>query len=311
MGGQRLAIGGLVLVPLGAGLAVARDVDYPYLAIGLGVALVLVVLLTLAPTLPVLHRLPLFGAARPINVRLLLNGAEELTVRIRDGEPRTALLEVGITNSQRDDLTSPIVSILIPEHLEGRRVDAEGNAVDLGKWMPATDELRADDGRTIHSPYWVYDRTLQGRTSHLAHFKLTCGKPGRYPIRIKIVAPGLRDEFIADAKVSVIPAKPSNELVADLVTDLIDQGEANASKLRANALDDSAARIAYMDWRFQAERDLPPVLFRRFEAPPLNHDGPQVGAAYMLSLYQRELKRLYRLRADPDAQGPVSAPPPN
>jgi len=78
------------------------------------------------------------GCRRPdcSAIRLLLNGAEDLTVRIRDGKPRTALLEVGIANSQRDDLTSPVVSILIPLTATGSSWSSVGrpSRPDVSGW---------------------------------------------------------------------------------------------------------------------------------------------------------------------------------
>lgn len=194
-----------------AGAAIAFPLGWPVAGILLvGVALVIAAG-TFAPQLPVIHRLPLVGAHRPV-FTFSIDGDETLIVKGGDAVEQRAVLRVGISNERREDLKDTTINFLVPETVELSAVKSNGEPSGKGEVLPPTAESlrQRADGSPMLSNYWSDSGfRLPGRVPTLFHFRLVFREPGLYPVRAKLVAENLYKEVTADAAIRV--EKPSEE----------------------------------------------------------------------------------------------------
>jgi hypothetical protein len=129
----------------------------------------LVAVATFAPTLPILHRLPLVGAPR---VTVYINQEQIPHV------PTDVVLRVGFKNDGPKRVTAVLGNVLVPLPIEIRPSDFAGELQDRGSRMPPT-EL---DGRPTR--FWAEKDVNLPKGATLLHYRLTIPEPGDYPVQI-------------------------------------------------------------------------------------------------------------------------------
>jgi hypothetical protein len=189
------------------------------------VAVVALVIVTAAPYLRLLNRVPLIGSPR-FRIVLCLNGRLDMRVRIDDWS-NTSVLEVGILNLSRTATVSDAwMNLLVPSGVRMGRCDKVGVPVaDRGRWEPFHSHRLGSHAR---SDYWNDDGwTFKPDLSRLLRFKLRFApeRPGEYPVLFKLGAPSLYQTIEVPGTIYVEDAPGADLGPEDQMGALITEGE--------------------------------------------------------------------------------------
>jgi hypothetical protein len=280
--------------------------------VGLTVAILLA---TIGNRLPILHAWPVMGAPN-VSAALKLDGRSDLRVGVRrhqpipvpenlkdvvgEGgpapEPRNARLEVGIAHTKRGSIRDAAVTLMLPEGIRHAETDPYGHQTENGKWMPPTGEsLRTDDdGNPVWSDYWVWRGDLPSG-SLLFYFTLTVSAFGDVPVRIKVEAPELYEEFKSDHMLRLTEIKRDEEPHVDRLAYAIQDAEdARDTLQRPDATTDRVSVVYYslLEALPDDREDLAQVIRGR----PVIFKGPEAGPAYEVALIDTKLRAAYDVR---------------
>lgn len=145
-------------------------------------AAVLLVLATLAPKLPVLHRLPRVGA--PLiepQITIPANTGGELVV---NGSSQEVVLRVGFVNKGPTTLRDVTMNVCVARPLDLQACDFHGVPIAQGSEMPDT---------VIDGHFWAFwaDDLKVPVGSTYRSYKVSCPALGRFPIRVTFSADDL------------------------------------------------------------------------------------------------------------------------
>lgn len=165
-------------------LAVAPDVSSALPAVLL-VVVVAVVFATLAPALPLLHRLPAVGAPGVALVLTLEKRAAEET----GPRPAIRLLRVGIRNEGPGELRRPRLNVLVPFPITLHPGDGFGQLQEhRGEEMPNTSEPLVANHETA---FWAERLDTIDEDSVLAHYLLYGTPAGAWRVRVRLASTSL------------------------------------------------------------------------------------------------------------------------
>jgi hypothetical protein len=284
--GGRVGTGSAVLA---LPLAAAALTDRPWIRAACLLAACLIVVLVVAPAVPKLDRLPVFGASRPLTAEFTSDSAPGLRVRLQPGTTETVLLRVGVDNGERPDVGSSLVNIHFPLEIQSvSRVDSKGRPDASGGWDEST-----HNGDRIR--YWSsHPVTFPGRSSRVFYFRLTIGSAGRYSVRITVSSPDLHEEFVEENKLVAELVDSQNEF--DRINAAIAEAEELLPRLGTEALS-ADARNAVAVCLFGIYNSIPEAYADHVREAPLNYHGPQVGTDYNRALLTAKLHALYEVRS--------------
>lgn len=295
---DRLAAGFTIAgFPLTASLLAITAGNF-ILAAVLGLAFVLAAVLTIAPRLPHLHKLPLVGAPR-LTAGFKANGSVELhgpqerpqvtLAAPADQFPLSILVQVGITNHSDQDVTHALVNVGAPVGQSLAICDGWGRPRDLGQPMLPT-----------HAgyDYWsIKDWRFTGRDGHLLYFRLSVREPGTYPIFATISSRSLYEELTEWAEIRVVEQEWEALELRDQIGALIDKGELIGGQMAAVYTGDRL-RTIYAAWYLEALNAMPEgdPLWQSLEEAKANWPGPKSGNDFYVAESTAKLKRLYEIR---------------
>lgn len=191
-----LALAAFMLI--GAGIAATEKASGAmWFLIG---AAVLLLALAFAPTLPLLHSLPVIGLPR-IEMALTV----EDTGSWSTAEPMVdQVLRIGLKNEGPREFKRTRLNILVPLPHNMRPSDAGGNPEDprAGRLPDTSEQLIA--GRD--SQAWSERIGDVDEESLLIHYRLHFTEPGTWPVRVKLASPSLyrRRELVKDIEVEAV-----------------------------------------------------------------------------------------------------------
>jgi hypothetical protein len=283
-----------------AGLALTAAVfaqGCPPLAAFFVVLTVLICVATMADRLPWLHTLPGIGAPG-LESAFTLEGRSKLEVRMPPpyfGHPPSgsALLVVGVKVAARVNVDA-FVTVVFSAGLHPYRSDKEGRRVE-GKWGSPTGELADEQGR--RAPYWHTEMKLRGGVWNNILFRVRPDDKGTFPVRLKVSANALYEDFQADAEVSAVVRQ--EERPWDVITDAIHKGE----ELRADLADKGRDFFVGPSWpdkrmttlELEARDAVPEELHYLFDRD-LDYEGAPSGRAYQQARLEKTIAVLYEAR---------------
>jgi hypothetical protein len=296
---NRLAAGFTIAgFPLTAALLAITAGNY-LLGAGLGLLFVAGSLLTVAPKLPLLHRLPVVGAPK-ITAGFKANGSVEfggpperprVTLAVsRDAFPCSVFVQIGITNHSDQDVSAALINFGAPARHGLQICDGWGAARDAGQQMPPTHE---------GFDYWaIDDYRLSGRDGRLLYFRFRVSEPGTYSIFASISSRALYRELNQWAEVEITARAETELCLRDRLGSLIDRGELLARQIPERYTGDSASRQAYLTWFIEvfnafSEADPEREVFQEVRA---DWPGDRSGDAFYLAELAAKVKYLYELR---------------
>lgn len=158
-------------------------------------------LLTVAPWLPVLHLLPVFGARTPPTVSFHLEGQDGLRVDVKPDQPTEVILCVGLKNDSREEIARVNFNIWIDPLPTIRRCRQDGS-----EWPDAPGQMLTAD-----CAYWAISRMVVGPDSTVMYFRATIPAPGTYRTVVKMWSPEFygRDDRVFDGHILAQPAEPT------------------------------------------------------------------------------------------------------
>lgn len=245
---NRLAAGFTIAgFPLTAALLAITAGNY-LLGVGLGLLFVAGSLLTVAPKLPLLHRMPVVGAPK-ITAGFKANGSVEfggslerprvILAVARDAYPCSVFVQIGITNHSDQDVSAALINFGAPARHGLQVCDGWGAARDAGQQMPPTRE---------GFDYWaIDDYRLSGGDGRLLYFRFRVPKPGIYPIFVSISSRALYSELNQWAEIEIVERAEADLCLRDRLGPLVDKGELLARQIPQRYTDDDA-RVAYVAW---------------------------------------------------------------
>jgi hypothetical protein len=303
----RLGTGATVgALPAAAAITGAAS-GWNYWIVALFVVLtVAVIALAVAAYLPVMHRIPGFGAAM-VSAEWELDGRHDLRVGIRRGpgypagmplppgdtrnredivaaiEPRRGHLAVSVENPQREDMPNVTVFVVAPETCFLTEVDESGVATEAGNRILGV---------------WEWTGLLLGRRKRRFFFNLTFANPGDYPICVKVVAAGLYGTFEDRATVRVGEVNRDNQPDVDLLAYVIAGGEDLLAKLNDERIQfgNPSTEVGTLQLAlFNAVRHRDDLVALLNESER-RYRGAKVGRSYLASLTEDYLRAGYEMR---------------
>jgi hypothetical protein len=294
---NRFAAGiGIVSLPATAAMLAITAGNYG-LAVPFGILALLSGLLTAAPKLWVLHKLPVFGAVQ-LDARFRANGASGL----RDGNkseiqisipagcfPSTILVEIDVRNLTGRQAEHVLVGICSDANHGMRLCDGWGVPVGKGDALPPENGLdRAS----------IAGMRLNGHERPLFHFRMRVRRAGAYRAAIDISSPSLYGQFESVCEIKVIEVE--SPCLRDRLGPVIDQMETIAKHGADAFMGDSGMRRALMNGTFEAHAMLLETgsqeVIDRFDHADSDYVGVNSGERYFRSEATAKARALYEIR---------------
>lgn len=276
--------------PLTAALLAVTAGNY-CLAAPLVLAFVVVLLLTVAPRLPLLHRLPGVGAPR-LAAKFTANGFPDLrVVGLPDPlDPVSVLVRVQVYNPARVDVEHAMLNFAFPYGHGLRACDSWGEPDHRGMKMPPTQETPSFD-------YWAMDDLrFSGRNTRLFNFRVRLKDPGAYTIKLRIQSKDLFEEFIASEDLHMERSSPLS--LRDQLGALIDKGERLRGQVpdvfSGDALRVETAALILAATILLGNSDHPELRDRL--DTDLDYSGEETGDDYYRVLIAARVQALYEVR---------------
>lgn len=295
---NRLAAGFTIAgFPLTAALLAITAGNYT-LGVCLGLLFVVGSLLTLAPKLPLLHRMPIVGAPK-VTAGFKANGSVEfggpperprvILAAMRNAFPCSVFVQIGMTNHSGQDVSHALINFGAPARHGLQLCDGWGTTRDVGQQMPPTHE---------GFDYWAIDNyRLSGGDGRLLYFRFRVPGPGVYPIFVSISSKALYCELNQWAEIEIAERPAADICLRDRLGPLIDKGELLARQIPERYTADDA-RVAYVAWFLDVLNAFSETEFEQHDFQEVKADWPgdRTGDAFYLAELAAKVKYLYELR---------------
>jgi hypothetical protein len=164
-------------------------------------------------------------AIRPLqrpNVRIRLDGSDDLRVGLRRERPQIVPLEFGIVNPNPAPLVGAGINLLITEQLRRYKCDRQGREEPGGEWhiTDGPEPLGDEPPPGTYKEFWGEYRTLMGGGGlHPIWIKLRLTEPGIYYAAGRVWGAGLdgRTNEVAKIVVTETDAPGPRGLIGELI----------------------------------------------------------------------------------------------
>lgn len=266
------------------------------LAACLGCLFLLGSLLTLAPRIPGLRRLPVVGAVR-LEVRFRANGSPskqqgEIVLEIADSShdlPQTILVEVEVRNLSRGDAEHVLFNMGTKTGCGMRHCDGWGDTQEKGERIP---------------PISGFDRVafpdlrFCGGNAAVLHLRLRARKPGTYPVFALINSGNLYRPIWRELAVRVVEHRDPG--LRDRLSPIIEKAEAVARKGEDALLGDAQMRVAITELDGEAIDLLREVgdqdALDQYSNAEANYIGATSGEGYIRAMATAKARALIEIR---------------
>jgi len=291
--------------PLTAALLAVTAANYR-LAAFLGLLFVVAVLLTVAPRIKYLHRLPIVGAVR-LAVNFSANGApgtqvdgrEEVVLAVPRGSlPSTVLVEMAVLNLTNREIENVQFGYGCDVGHGMKACDGWGRPVTKGDRLPPREGF--DQASLI-------GRHVTAREEPLFHLRMRVRRKGRYRVYMSINASSLFRAEGALFEFEVVETDTPS--LRDRLAPLIDRTEAISHEGSDAFQGEEAMRRALMDVTFEAHHLLLQIdsqeFIERFSHAEPDYIGLKSGEEYLRASASAKAKVLYEIRQELGRQEPT------
>lgn len=264
-----------------------------------GSLFLIALLLTGAPRMHLLHRLPAFGAVRVAAVctangaaETEADGREEIVLAVPRGSlPSTVLVAIAVRNLTNREVENALFNFGFSVGNGMKRCDGWGVPVTKGDALPPSEGF----DRAV-----IAGMQLTGNEEPLFHFRVRIREVGRYRAYISINSSSLFRSLIALSEIEVV--ETDSPTVRDQLAPVIDRAEA-ISKQGMDAFGgEDEMRRALMEVAVEAQDLLLKVgsqeFLDRFTNAEPDYIGLQGGDDYLRATAMAKTKVLYELRGE-------------